>query len=97
MAEKEENLIQLTLTQDEATILGSVTTLGIRTLTGDVEAAAYTRTLLMVAVRSWPEAAATLSEKMIALNEAGIKYAEEEAKREELNETKVADNGVKKI
>ena len=92
MAEKEESLIQLTLTQDEATILGSVTTLGIRTLNGDVEAAEYTKSLLMVAVRSWPEATLTLSKKMIALNEATIKFAKEES-----NETKVGGSRTKKV
>ncbi|KKL90247.1 hypothetical protein LCGC14_1906620 [marine sediment metagenome] len=79
ITEEEKNLFQLVLTQNEATLLGSVTTLGIRTFTGDAEAAAYTKNLLTVAVRSWPEATATLSKKMIALNEATMKCAKEES------------------
>ena len=79
ITEEEKNLFQLVLTQNEATLLGSVTTLGIRTFTGDAEAAAYTKNLLTVAVRSWPEATLTLSKKMIALNEATMKYAKEES------------------
>ncbi len=75
-------MIQLVLTQDEAMLLGSVTTLGIRTFTGDIAKAAHTKTLLTVALKSWPEAAVTLSEKMIALNKATIKYAKEELENE---------------
>ena len=82
MAEKEESLIQLVLTQDEAMLLGSITTLGIRTLKDDIEAAAHTKILLTTAIKSWPEAIITLSEKMIALNEATIKYAKEELENE---------------
>ena len=79
ITEEEKNLLQLVLTQDEATILGSISTLGIRTFTGDAKAAAYTKNLLTLAIRSWPEATATLSKKMIALNEATMKYAKEES------------------
>ena len=75
-------MIQLVLTQDEAMLLGSVTTLGIRTFTGDIAKAAHTKTLLTAALKSWPGAAVTLSEKMIALNKATIKYAKEELENE---------------
>ncbi|KKM61946.1 hypothetical protein LCGC14_1132120 [marine sediment metagenome] len=78
MAEKEESLIQLTLTQDEAMLLGSVTTLGIRVLMADTERAKRTFALLTAAIAQWPEAMTSLSKKMIVLNEAGIKCAEKE-------------------
>ena len=88
MAEKEESLIQLVLTQDEAMLLGSVTTLGIRTFTGDIAKAAHTKTLLTAALKSWPGAAVTLSEKMIALNKATIKHSMVELGEEVLRKTK---------
>ena len=78
MAEKEESLIQLVLTQDEAMLLGSVTTLGIRTLRGDVEEAKVTFALLSAAISLRPEAMESLAKKMLALAKAGIDYAEEE-------------------
>ena len=87
MAEKEESLIQLTLTQDEAMLLGSVTTLGIRVLMADTERAKRTFALLTAAIAQWPEAMTSLSEKMITLSETGIEAAEKF--KEELNETKV--------
>ena len=89
---KEEDLIQLVLTQDEATILGSITTLGIRTFTGDFEAAAYTKTLLTSAITLWPVATATLSEKMIAVNKATMKCTEEE-----LDEIEMDSSRTKKV
>ena len=87
MTEKEESLIQLVLTQDEAMLLGSVCTLGTRVLRSDKEGAILTCTLLTAAIDIHPKAMDSLITKMLALSKVGIKYAEGK-----LDETKVADN-----
>ena len=73
-----ERQIQLTLTYDEATILGSVTALGLKTLDGDKERMKNTKRLLNLAIELWPEASIPLAEKMIAVNKSVSDYALEE-------------------
>ena len=80
MAEKEESLIQLVLTQDEAMLLSSITTLGAKTLQNNVEGAKLTFILLSAAINLYPEAMDSLVEKMVALAKVGIDYAEEKVR-----------------
>ncbi len=86
---EEEELIQLTLTEDEALLLSSVTTLGIKVASGNFEGAAVTKALLLRALAAWPEAAVTLSGKMIILAETTKDLANKELENETKNETKM--------
>lgn len=77
MAEKEESLIQLVLTQDEAMLLGSLSSLGAKILRADKEGAKETCILLSEAIDRYPEATDSLIDKMVELAKAGMRYAEE--------------------
>ena len=67
MTEVIEDLIQLTLTKDEALILCSITSLGIETLAMDAKAAKITMDILEVVLETYPQAALTLAKKMVTL------------------------------
>jgi hypothetical protein len=86
--EKEESLIQLVLTQDEAVILNASSVLGLQESLGDPSKNAETmKTLLIGAIVLWPGAVKTLAEKMQAVAKATKVYALGELKREFGNET----------
>ena len=70
MPEVTEDLIQLVLTKDEALILCSITSLGIKTLAMDAKAAKMTMDMLKEILRMYPQAALTLAKKMIMLTSA---------------------------
>jgi len=67
MAKKEEELIQLVLTQKEAMILCSITSLGLKLLRKDVEGGKITLVILEKIIKTWPSEAITLSGKMLSL------------------------------
>lgn len=67
MPEVTEDLIQLVLTKDEALILCSITSLGIKTLAMDAKAAKKTMDMLKVILETYPQEALTLAKKMITL------------------------------
>lgn len=89
----EEELIQLTLTPDEALILSSVTAFGIKTALGDLEGAKVTQALLFRAIIMCPRAAETLTKKMITLS----KTITDQARKELENETKMEDNRIQEV
>ena len=74
----EEKLIQLTLTQPEALILGAITSLGIKTLRDNQEEAKLAKMLVGVLSKVCPGATISLARKMLLLAELSKKYAEEE-------------------
>ena len=75
---EEEKLIQLTLTQDEALILGAITGLGISSLKHDKEKTRSIRILVTVLTALRPEAQKSLASKMVVIGNLSKKYAVEE-------------------
>ena len=75
---KEESLVQLTLTYDEATILQATCTLGLSTFAGDPPNIKMSTNLLKKAIELWPEAGVTLAKKMQALAKTTFAYSVKE-------------------
>ena len=73
-----KEIIQLTLTQDEALILGSISSLGIRSLRANQEEIDSAKALLTLILKLTPAATISLAEKMVSLCEITKKYVKEE-------------------
>ena len=76
-----KEIVQLSLTEEESVILQSLVFVGLTTAKNVTNVTVREREIhaLKCFMKTWPEATATLSKKMIALNEATMKYAKEES------------------
>jgi len=97
MNKKLEELINLTLTPNEAVVLLTTFTIGRKTLHNDIEGAMLTRSQLDLGLSLFPEvleAQSSLKEKMIALSMASTQNTLEEKIR---NERTMEDSRTKKV
>lgn len=77
----EEKIIQLTLTRDEAILLTSITSLGLRSLKNDKEEMRLSIILVNILNELCPDATISLAKKMISVATISKSYAVSELLR----------------